>query len=70
MPNYTFPSTGNITFGARDARPPGDPEKAIVGAKLDIEYVAIAAASATKLETADPAFTGTMTGGTIDGGSF
>ena len=69
MTDYSYPQTG-FTFGARDGLAPGNAEKAIKGVNLDPEFDALVIAVASKLNTANPAFTGVMSGGTIDGGSF
>ena len=69
MTDYTYPQTG-FTFGARDNLAPGNTEKAIKGIQLDPEFTALVTAINSKLNTSNPAFTGVMTGGTIDGGAF
>jgi hypothetical protein len=59
----------------------GNPAKIIKGTEIDAEYNNIATAVATKANTADPTFTGTVTIptlsvsgtatiGTIDGGTY
>ena len=57
MSNYS--KTTN--FGAKDTLPSGDSNKIIRGSEFDTEFDAIAAASATKSDTASPTFTGTVT---------
>ena len=70
MSSYTYPTSPNITFGARDLKAPGDVAKRISGSAFDVEFAAIATFSTQTLSNVDPSFTGTMTGGTIDGGTF
>ncbi len=77
MSNYT--KTTNFT--AKDTLPAGDTNKIIRGTEFDVEFDAIATASATKADLASPTFTGTVTipnlvltgtlsTGTIDGGTY
>ncbi len=77
MSNYT--KTTNFT--AKDSLPSGDSGKIIRGSEFDTEFDAIETASATKANTASPtftgtvtipalAFTGTLSTGTIDGGTY
>ena len=77
MSNYT--KTTNFT--AKDSLPSGDSGKIIRGSEFDTEFDAIATAVATKSNTASPTFTGTVTipaltftgtlsTGTIDGGTY
>ena len=77
MSNYT--KTTNFT--AKDTLPSGDSGKIIRGSEVDTEFNAIATASATKADLASPTFTGTVTipnltltgtlsTGTIDGGTY
>ena len=77
MSNYT--KTTNFT--AKDTLPSGDTNKIIRGSEFDTEFDAIAVASATKANIASPTFTGTVTisalnftgtlsTGTIDGGTY
>ena len=77
MSNYT--KTTNFT--AKDSLPSGDTNKIIRGSEFDTEFDAIATASATKANIASPTFTGTVTipslnftgtlsTGTIDGGTY
>ncbi len=77
MSNYT--KTTN--FAAKDALTTGDPNKIVKGSEIDTEYNNIATASATKANSASPTFTGTvtaptvnivgtLTAGTITGGSY
>ena len=76
MSNYT--KTTNFT--AKDSLPSGDSGKVIRGSVFDTEFNAISTAVATKSDTASPTFTGTVTipaltftgtlsTGTIDGGT-
>ena len=77
MSNYT--KTTNFT--AKDTLPAGDTNKIIRGTEFDVEFDAIETASATKADLASPTFTGTVTipnlvltgtlsTGTIDGGTY
>lgn len=77
MSNYT--KTTN--FAAKDSLPSGDAGKIIQGTEFNTEFDAIAVAVATKADTASPTFTGTVTipnltftgtlsTGTIDGGTY
>ena len=71
MSDYLYPTAGNITFGQRDAKQPGDSEKRISGAAFDLEFNALVTAIADTLNKNNPSFTGTMTGGgVVDGGTF
>lgn len=60
----------NGKFSDKDALPPGDPAKIIKGQDFEDEFPEIETAVNSKLNTANPAFTGTMSGGIIDGGTF
>ena len=77
MSNYTKATD----FESKDDLPSGNPAKIVKGSEIDAEFVAIATAIASKSNTADPTFTGTvtattvnvtgtLTAGTIDGGSY
>jgi len=77
MSNYT--KTTNFT--AKDSLPSGDSGKVIRGSEFDTEFNAISTAVATKADTASPTFTGTVTipaltftgtlsTGTIDRGTY
>lgn len=77
MSNYT--KTTN--FAAKDSLPSGDAGKIIQGTEFNTEFDDIATAIATKADTASPTFTGTVTipnltftgtlsTGTIDGGTY
>lgn len=77
MSNYT--KTTN--FANKDSLPSGDAGKIIRGAEFNTEFDAIAVAVATKADRASPTFTGTVTipnltftgtlsTGTIDGGTY
>ena len=77
MSNYT--KTTN--FAAKDSLPSGDAGKIIQGTEFNTEFDAIATAIATKADLASPTFTGTVTipnltltgtlsTGTIDGGTY
>jgi len=73
--------TKTTNFTAKDSLPAGDTNKIIRGSEFDAEFDAIATASATKANIASPTFTGTVTipalnftgtlsTGTIDGGTY
>jgi len=77
MANYT--KTTN--FAVKDTLASGNPAKIIKGSEIDAEYNSIQTAVATKSDTASPTFTGTvtaptlnvtgtLTAGTIDGGTY
>jgi len=77
MSNYT--KTTN--FATKDSLPSGNAAKIVRGTEIDTEFNNIATASATKANSADPTFTGTvtaatvnvtgtLTAGTITGGSY
>lgn len=77
MSNYTK----SVNFATKDDLPSGNPSKIVKGTEIDDEFNAIATAVATKSDTASPTFTGTvtaatvnvtgtLTAGTIDGGSY
>jgi len=68
-------------FGAKDALATGNALKVVKGVEHEVEYLAIEAAIATKADTLSATHTGTtvitnltltnsITGGTIDGGSY
>ncbi len=69
MSDYSYPQTLH-TFGERDGLPPGNTEKTIKGADFDPEFELLVTSVNSKLNHRDPAFTGIMDGGTIDGGAF
>ncbi len=77
MSNYT--KTTNFT--AKDSLPSGDSGKVIRGSEFDTEFNALATAVTSKADLASPTFTGTVTipaltftgtlsTGTIDGGTY
>jgi hypothetical protein len=77
MSNYT--KTTN--FAVKDTLASGNPAKIIKGSEINSEFDNIATAVATKADSAAPTFTGTatfatvsvtgtLTAGTIDGGTF
>ena len=77
MSNYTK----TTDFASKDALSSGDANKIIKGTEFETEFDAIAAAIATKSDLASPTFTGTVTipaltfsgtlsTGTIDGGTY
>jgi hypothetical protein len=57
MSNYT--KTTNFT--AKDTLPTGNPAKIIKGTDFDTEFDALVTAVASKADTANPTFTGTVT---------
>jgi len=77
MSNYT-----KLTdFAGKDALSAGDTNKIVRGTEFETEFVNIATAIATKADTASPTFTGTVTipaltftgtlsTGTISGGTY
>ena len=77
MANYTK----TTDFASKDALTTGNPLKIIKGAEIDTEFNNIQTANNTKANIASPTFTGTvtapavtvtgtLTAGTIDGGSY
>jgi hypothetical protein len=77
MSNYT--KTTN--FAVKDTLASGNPAKIIKGSEIDTEFNNIQTNVATKSDTASPTFTGTvtaptlnvvgtLTAGTIDGGTY
>lgn len=77
MSNYTI----TTVFADKDDLPSGNAAKIIKGAEFGTEFTNIATAIATKADTASPTFTGTVTipalsfsgtlsTGTIDGGTY
>jgi hypothetical protein len=76
MANYTKVTN----FTAKDALTTGDPNKVVRGAEIDVELTAISTAIATKSNSANPTFTGTVVtnnltvngtfSGTIAGGTY
>lgn len=77
MSNYT--KTTNFTV--KDSLASGNPAKIIKGSEIDDEFDAIQTAVGTKSDLASPVFTGTvtaptvnvtgtLTAGTIDGGTY
>jgi hypothetical protein len=66
MPNYV-----KITdFAIKDSLPSGNVDKIVNGKEIDDEYNELQSISAQKLDVANPAFTGIMSGGLIDGGTY
>lgn len=57
-------------FAVKDALTTGNPAKLVKGTELNSEFDAIATAVQTKIDLNNPSFTGTMSGGTIDGGVY
>jgi len=77
MSNYSK----TTDFAAKDSLPSGDSGKIIRGSEFETEFDAISNAIATKADLASPTFTGTVTipaltftgtlsTGTIDGGTY
>jgi hypothetical protein len=77
MSNYSK----TTDFAAKDSLPSGDSGKIIRGSEFEKEFDAISNAIATKADIASPTFTGTVTipaltftgtlsTGTIDGGTY
>lgn len=77
MSNYT--KTTN--FAVKDTLASGNPSKIIKGSEIDTEFNNVATAVQTKSDSASPTFTGTvtapainvtgtLTAGTIDGGTY
>tara|TARA_B110000977_G_scaffold72651_1_gene98303 strand:- start:392 stop:625 length:234 start_codon:yes stop_codon:yes gene_type:complete len=62
MSNYT--KTTN--FAAKDALASGDPNKIVKGTEIDTEFNNISVASATKANSNNPTFTGTVTAATVN----
>jgi hypothetical protein len=67
MADYNY-QTGK--FSDKDSLPPGDPNKIVRGQDFEDEFPDIQTAVNSKLNIANPTFTGIMNGGIIDGGSF
>jgi hypothetical protein len=57
-------------FAVKDDLVTGNPAKLVKGTELNSEFDAIATAVQTKINLNNPSFTGTMSGGTIDGGVY
>jgi hypothetical protein len=57
-------------FAVKDDLTTGNPSKLVKGIEIDSEFNAIATAVQTKINLNNPSFTGTMSGGTIDGGVY
>ena len=77
MSNYTK----STNFTAKDSLPSGDSGKIIRGSEFDTEFDALATAVTSKADLVSPTFTGTVTipnltltgtlsTGTIDGGTY
>lgn len=77
MSNYTK----TTDFASKDSLPTGDPSKIIKGTEINTEFANIQVAVNSKADTASPTFTGTvtaptlnvsgtLTAGTIDGGTY
>lgn len=67
MSDYNYQ---NGKFSDKDLLPPGDQNKVIRGQDFEDEFPNIEVAVNSKLNTANPTFTGTLNGGTINGGTF
>lgn len=57
-------------FAVKDDLVTGNPAKLVKGTEINTEFDAIATAVQTKINLNNPSFTGTMSGGTIDGGTY
>ena len=77
MSNYTK----LVNFAAKDSLPSGDANKIVKGTEINTEFSNIQTAVNSKSDIADPTFTGTvtaptvvvtgtLTAGTIDGGTY
>lgn len=77
MSNYTK----STDFASKDSLPTGDPSKVIKGTEINTEFANLQVAVNSKSDTASPTFTGTvtattvnvtgtLTAGTIDGGTY
>lgn len=77
MSNYTK----TTAFGAKDALASGNPAKIIKGSEFDTEFDNLQTSNNSKADIASPTFTGTvtapavtvtgtLTAGTIDGGTY
>ena len=77
MSNYTK----LVNFAAKDSLPSGDANKIVKGTEINTEFANIQTAVNSKSDIADPTFTGTvtaptvvvtgtLTAGTIDGGTY
>jgi hypothetical protein len=62
--------TKATNFAVKDTLTTGNPAKLVKGTELNAEFDAIATAVQTKINLNNPSFTGTMSGGTIDGGTY
>ena len=71
MSDYTY-TNNTFTFGQRDGLAPGSAEKVVKGVQLDFEFLALVTAVNSKLDSAAQAgdFTGTIDGGSVNGGTF
>lgn len=67
MADYNYQ---NGKFGDKDSLPQGDPQKVIRGSDFEQEFPAIENAVNSKMNSANPVMTGTLSGGIIDGGTF
>ena len=57
-------------FAVKDTLSTGNAAKLVKGTELNSEFDAIATAVQTKINLNNPSFTGTMSGGTVDGGTY
>ncbi len=57
-------------FAVKDTLTTGNPAKLVKGTEINAEFDAIATAVQTKINLNNPSFTGTLSGGTIDGGTY
>jgi hypothetical protein len=68
--------TKTVDFAAKDSLPSGNSSKVVKGTEINTEFVNIATAIATKVDSSggtitNPVLSGTMSGtGVIDGGTY
>jgi hypothetical protein len=70
MTDYVYGPPSQMTFGTRDTLAPNNADKVVKGSQLDVEFFNLVDYVNSKLNTNDPDFTGTMSGGIIDGGLY
>jgi hypothetical protein len=70
MSDYVYGPPSQMTFGTRDTLAPNNADKVVKGSQLDVEFNGLVTAVNSKLNLNNPAFTGTMSGGIIDGGAY
>ena len=67
--DYVYANT-QMTFSNRDAEPAGSADKLIQGVYHEIELLAIQDAMDNQINTNNPVMAGTLSSGTIDGGTY